>query len=207
MDEATLVGTRHALHAVGELVIAGPQHRAHGTIRLRVEPGGFGGTKLDVAVRGSELVWPGGSAPLTGSCRQLAAAAGLSAGAPEGLYEDGCAMGVDAPLVVDGDAVESLTSWLAIGDAALGRFAPEFEPVLWPEHFDLAITVDEVNYGVSLGDDDHPRPYAYVGPWEPRQGLFWNAPFGARRPAAELADADDVAAFFAAGRDAGRRRP
>ena len=35
--------TRRSLHGVAELLLAGPQHRAHGTIRLRVTPGGFGG--------------------------------------------------------------------------------------------------------------------------------------------------------------------
>ena len=38
---------------------------------------------------------------------------------------------------------------------------------LWPEHFDLATTIDEVNYGGSPGDDGHPLPYLYVGPWTP----------------------------------------
>ena len=42
-------------------------------------------------------------------------------------------------------------------------------PVLWPEHFDVGITLDKVNYGVSPGDDDIPEPYAYVGPWTPRK--------------------------------------
>ena len=51
--------------------------------------------------------------------------------------------------------------------------------MLWPEHFDVAVTEDEVNYGVSPGDDFHPLPYAYVGPWTSRIGVFWNAPFGA----------------------------
>ena len=76
------------------------------------------------------------------------------------------------------------------------------QPVLWPEHFDLAIDVDEVNYGVSPADGYHGAPYAYVGPWTPREGEFWNAPFGAVRAATELADADAVAAFFVAGRSA-----
>ena len=38
--------------------------------------------------------------------------------------------------------------------------------MLWPEHFDVAVTDNEVNYGVSAGDDGHPLPYAYVGPWD-----------------------------------------
>ena len=82
------------------------------------------------------------------------------------------------------------------------RFAPSEEPILWPEHFDLGIALDEVNYGVSPGDSGHPLPYAYVGPWTPREGEFWNAlvrrgPDGRAAP-----DADAVAAFFTAGRAA-----
>ena len=57
---------------------------------------------------------------------------------------------------------------------------------------------------MSPGDAGHPLPYAYVGPWTPRQGPFWNASFGAVRAAAELPDADAVAAFFAEGRTAAR---
>ena len=77
------------------------------------------------------------------------------------------------------------------GDTALRRFvaglgtaepAGTVEPVVWPEHLDVAITLDEVNYGVSPGDAYLPEPYAYVGPHRPRSGAFWNAPFGAARP-------------------------
>ena len=55
---------------------------------------------------------------------------------------------------------------------------------------------------MSPGDSGHPLPYAYVGPWTPREGEFWNASFGAVRTAEQLPDADAVAAFFAAGRAA-----
>jgi hypothetical protein len=72
-------------------------------------------------------------------------------------------------------------------------------PVLWPEHFDLAVTVDEMNLGVSPGDSWSAEPYAYVGPWEPRRGDFWNAPFGAARPMSALPDVDALAAFFTEG--------
>jgi hypothetical protein len=44
----------------------------------------------------------------------------------------------------------------------------------------------------------------HVGPRTPRRGPFWNAPFGALRAAAELPDADAVAAWFAEGRAAAR---
>jgi hypothetical protein len=68
--------------------------------------------------------------------------------------------------------------------------------VLWPEHFDIGISVDEVNYGVSPGDVHMDEPYAYVGPWSPREGSFWNTPFGAARPLTELPDADALAGFL-----------
>ena len=55
---------------------------------------------------------------------------------------------------------------------------------------------------MSPGDAAHPLPYAYVGPWTPPHGGFWNASFGAVRMAEQLPDADAVAAFFTAGRDA-----
>ena len=71
--------------------------------------------------------------------------------------------------------------------------------MLWPEHFDLAITLAEVNYGVSPGDDEIPEPYAYVGPWTPLVGTFWNVPFGAARALAELDGVGAVVDFFGEG--------
>lgn len=198
MDETT----RRALHGVAELLIAGPQYRAHGTIRLRPTPGGFGGVALDLRVEGTDLVWADGRAPLAGTYRALAAAAGIEPGPPQGIYHDTSGVDPDEEITVDPAAAAELADWFARGDAGLRLFAPEQTPVLWPEHFDLAIAVDEVNYGVSPGDAGHPGPYAYVGPWTPREGPFWNAPFGALRPASELPDAAAVAAFFAEGRAA-----
>lgn len=98
-----------------------------------------------------------------------------------------------------GDAA-LIEEWFARGDAGLRSFAPDVEPVIWPEHFDLAITLDEVNHGISPGDAVHPLPYAHVGPWTPREGAFWNVPFCALQPAGDLPDAHAVAAFFAKGR-------
>ena len=40
---STMSSTRRALHAVAELLIAGPQYAATGDIRLAARPGGFGG--------------------------------------------------------------------------------------------------------------------------------------------------------------------
>lgn len=205
MDPQELVTTREHLHGIAELLIAGPQHRAHGTIRLHVTPGGFGGVETDVRVDRADLVWDGGRAPLAGTCRELAATAGIDIGRPEGVYSDTSALDPDSPLAVDPTAAATICGWFTVGDAGLRAFAPKSEPVLWPEHFDLGISLDEVNYGISPGDAGHPGPYAYVGPWEPRQGEFWNVSFGARRPAEDLPDAAAISAFFAEGRDAARR--
>ena len=199
MTEQALVSTRHALHAVAELVIAGPQQAATGDIRLHVVPGGFAGTASGVRVDGADLVWDGGRTPLGGTCRALAAAAGFTAVAPD-AYEHGSGVDPDEELAFDPEATALLLGWFARGDAALQAFAPGLQRVLWPEHFDVGYALDEVNYGVSPGDDGHPGPYAYVGPWTSRAGPFWNAPFGAARAAAELPEVADVVDFFRQGR-------
>ena len=74
--------------------------------------------------------------------------------------------------------------------------------MLWPEHLDLGITVDAVNYGCSPGDDVISTPYLYVGPHEPPPSMdaFWNAPFGAAATHEGIRTADDAVAFFEQGR-------
>jgi hypothetical protein len=188
-------------HGLAELLLAGPQYRRSGTIRLRVTPAGFATVAApDVHAEADALVVDGRRIPYAGQTfAQLAAAAGLDVGAPEGVYKDHSGATADDP-VVTADAGPVLGA-LAVGDAALRRFAPDATPVLWPEHFDVGVSLDEVNYGVSTGDSAIPEPYAYVGPWTPRQGAFWNMPFGAARPLRDLGDATAVAAFFAEGRD------
>ncbi len=204
MDESALVATRRALHGVAELVVAGPQFRTQGSIELRVGPGGFGGLVSPVRVDGADLVWDGGRTPLRGTCRELATASGQELSDLSDVYADGSGIDPDEPLAVDSQALDLLLGWFVRGDAALRAFAPEVEPVLWPEHFDVGLAVDEVNYGVSPGDATHTGPYAYVGPWATREGEFWNAPFGAMREAAELPDVETVVEFFASGRAAAR---
>ena len=200
VDVETLATTRRSLHGVAELLIAGPQRRAHRTIRLEVIPGGFGGVLLPLKVLGTTLHWDGGSAPLAGTYRELAALAGVEAGAPENAYTDVTGIDPGEPVVVDAAAAAELAQAWERGDTALKLFAPQTPAVLWPEHFDVGISVDEVNYGLSPGDGFHATPYAYVGPWKPRPGEFWNAPFGAVRAVDELPDAAAVAEFFAEGR-------
>jgi hypothetical protein len=151
--------------------------------------------------RGGRLVnWAGrAGVPLTGTIAEVAAAAGVEAAAPTS-YSDHADRPEDTPLEVDVAAAAELTAWFARGEAGLRAFAPEEEPVLWQEHIDLGIAVDEVNYGISPGDAGQLAPYAYVGPWTKREGPFWKAAFGSLRAATELPDADSVAANFSAGR-------
>jgi hypothetical protein len=164
--------------------------------------------RVERTEEGAELVGLGAGAPLRGTLTDLAAVVGVVAGPPD-LYDDHADLDAEAELVVDPAAAALLLDWFVRADTAMRRFAPDQTPVLWPEHFDLAIALDEVNYGASPGDAAHPTPYAYVGPWKPpapRAGTLWNAPFGALRPADRLPDADAVAAFFAEGRAAATGR-
>jgi hypothetical protein len=195
--------TRDGWHRVAEHVLAAGQYAATGTIRLAVGPGGFrttagvGGRQL--AVVGDRLVVDGRSTPLT-TLREVASFAGVEPGL-RGSYSPATDPDPDAPLEVHPLGAIELATWFGIGDTALRRFAPGSEPVLWPEHFDVAITVDAVNYGCSPGDAFVDDPYLYVGPHlvPPRDG-FWNQPFGAALPQVRVADAAAAVAFFEEGR-------
>lgn len=197
-----LVATRQALHRVAEHVLSAALHGWNGRIGLRATPGGFGtpmvtvdGVERRVRVDGTDLVVETGGqverAPLT-TLGAAAALVGIEPGAPAGLYEIATPMEPDATLAVDPDAAQVLADWFALVDEALARFAAELDPddpplaQLWPEHFDLALTHDEVNYGGSPGDADHPWPYLYVGPWSRPEGDLWNEPWGRSVPATDV---------------------
>src|SRR5690606_13713074 len=106
-------------------------------------------------------------------------------------------------------AVRELMAWFALGNDALERLRASLdgdvsEIQLWPEHFDVALTADRVNYGASPGDDEHDEPYIYVAPWETRTGPFWNEPFGASLSRPHVPDASTALGFFLDGRDHAR---
>lgn len=197
------VDTRRQLHGAAESLIAGPQYRRDGTIRLIVTSSGFAGSVLPVSVVGTELVWLDGRAPLTGRIADVAEVAGLDAGPPSGVYESSQPMAAGAPFDLDSDSIARVQHALIVGNNALIAFAGQ-QPVLWSEHFDVAVTVDEVNYGVSPGDSYHPLPYAYVGPYTSRTGPFWNAPFGASLPLRSRDHPDRLIAFFNQGKELAR---
>jgi hypothetical protein len=203
-----LAATRRCLHGVAELVLAGPQYRTTGKLRLRVVPGGFATAETPALRVDGPLVTgaEGAMIAITGRTpRILGVDLGITAGRPEGAYDGGSGVDPDETLTVHPDQVGEILGTLAIGHDALVAFAPGESPVLWPEHFDVAIRVDDVNYGVSPGDGFLAEPYAYVGVSSlPAGDAFWNAPFGAAVSLRELSGVSAVAGFFAEGR--GRAR-
>ena len=202
LDARVLVRTRLMLHGVAELLLAGPQFRTSGTIRLRAVPGGIGTTaEPDLRVEGDELFAGPARVRLAGTTYdEVAAAAGIQPRRLDDLYGDGPGLQPHERVDVDPRAAAVIAEAFAVGHTALLALGPAEDPVIWPEHFDIGIRVDEVNYGVSPGDVFEPTPYAYVGPPRPQRGEFWNAPFGAARPLGVLGSADDVLAFFREGR-------
>lgn len=203
-----LVSTRISLHALAELVLAGPQHLRTGRIVLAVRPEGFGTIlEPELSVQGAEIVTGDDRRiPLDG--RTIAAVAhdaGVEPHALDDVYSDGSGLDEHHVLSIDARAAAEICDAFNRGDAALAAFAPGETRALWPEHFDVGVTRNEVNYGVSPGDGFLDLPYAYVGPWS-RDGLsgsFWNAPFGAARPVSEI---DDLVAYFTEGEAQANRR-
>jgi hypothetical protein len=156
--------TVRALHRVAEEVVA-PARKPDNEIALEATPGGFGtppfeweGVMQQVRVEGTELV-----RERDGSQEREA-------------------------LGADPEAAAALARWYEFGSEVLERLRDEAgaveaptEPILWPEHFDVAIEMGEeakghrATYGFSPGDEDHPEPYAYVAPWSEQTGPLWGA--------------------------------
>jgi hypothetical protein len=205
MEQDELAVTRRSLHGVAELLLAGPQYQATGKLRLGVVPGGFA-TILTPRLRvdGSRVaVAEGVSVAIGGrTARALGAELGVTAGRPAGAYDGGSGVDQDETLALDPDQADVIMGALTLGHDALVAFTADESPVLWPEHFDVAIRVHEMNFGVSPGDGFIEGPYAYVGVSSPPAGdAFWNAPFGAAVPLRELPDALAVTGFFTEGRE------
>ena len=226
-DRGVLAATRSALQSIAEHVLAPTLFAANGHIGLRATPRGFGtpvfatravhrqarvdGVDLVVADDGRER-----RTPLT-TVGAAAEQLGIEAGAPAEVYTASTPLDLDRLLDLDTAAAATLARFFATADAALGSFlgddrskratgsaasadqSPQVQ--LWPEHFDLATTLGEVNYGGSPGDAEHPLPYLYVGPWSPPTSTdpYWNEPFGASMSLAADATAEVALAFFREG--------
>ncbi|MPY95761.1 MAG: hypothetical protein GEV08_22720 [Acidimicrobiia bacterium] len=193
---ATFLATRLAWHRAAEHVVAKARYLDDGEIRLTAWPGGFatpslaGGRRVGVRLT-SVVVEEHGesrSAPLS-TLREAAAFVGVEAGFPSELYPPATPCLPDEPLDVDPAEGEVLAAWYERTAAVLGRFRLELggsDPtplILWPEHFDQAFVTEDAaerrraNFGASPGDDGHPEPYLYVGPWGTvPDDPFWDAP-------------------------------
>jgi hypothetical protein len=136
---------------------------------------------------------------------------GVSAGAPEGVYQPTTPCEPDAPLPVDPAAARALGDWFGFCASVLEQVRAEATAAdspsrvqLWPEHFDLAVDLGppgaRANFGGSPGDAAHPEPYLYVGPFEPRTGDFWNERFGASLSYRDLLAGADALGFLRRGR-------
>jgi len=167
------------LHRICAHVLAKAQHEETGRLGLVVRDGA-------VATRDDALRIPDGGD--FGSLAELASDAGIE-------LDPGFSVGHDTPEL--GDVLEPLhvdpalirwyvEAWAVLEDlhADLAAHGPS-ELTLWPEHMDVAFTVDGCNVGASPADAYEPLAYAYVGPHGPERpgdAAFWNQPFGASRP-------------------------
>jgi hypothetical protein len=214
--------TRESLHRLAEHVLSPARYAASGKIGLRSAPGGFatpafGDADRVIAVDGDHIVVteqrrapqpvPARRTAIT-TIADAARFVGITPGAPASVYQPNTPLELDAPLAVDVDAAEVIAMWYELAAKALRAFAGSIadddpsEAQLWPEHFDLALTADRINYGGSPGDDHIDVPYLYIGPFEgpPQRDAFWNQPFGAAFGFDEIASIDDAFEFFRRGR-------
>ena len=201
--------TRDSLHTVAEQLLKPKRVLETGReISLRFTPDGFGcapweagkasGKPGQVRIEKDELVVIEGGHERrvgVGDIRTGAELLGIST--PSGTPEE---------LPVDRAAAAALADWNAYGTVVLAilieRFpGPDTEPIrLWPEHFDVATVIGDekaglrANFGGSPGDDEHPEPYLYIGPWSQQpEGPAWNATafHGAELGYAELLETEN----------------
>lgn len=194
-DIDAFVSTRNALHRIAEHIVAKARYVDDGEIRLTAFAGGFStpllGDGSRIRVDGEVLVVdePTGSrrTSLT-TIGEAAAFVGIEAGFPSELYPPATTFEPADPLAVDRSAAETLAAWYALTAEVLEQFAREIADahpsplILWPEHFDQAFYTEDAeearraNYGASAGDEGHPEPYMYVGPWGTSlANAYWNA--------------------------------
>jgi hypothetical protein len=200
---AALAATRRRLHGIGECLMAGPQRRAGGRFTLRVTPGGFATTGAPaLRLDGAEIVVEERRrVPVAGTFSELANALGVHFGPPPDAYPDGSKTNPGDDTTLDDASARLIQDWYLRADAALRVMAPRQTPILWPEHFDVAILLDETSYGASPGDASYAAPYAYVSNSDHDGSDFWNAPFGAVRDHDQMHSVDDLVTFWTAAHD------
>ncbi|MEZ5348721.1 MAG: hypothetical protein R2714_05935 [Microthrixaceae bacterium] len=157
--------TRTSLQMIAEHLLSADLHAHTGRIGLRRTPGGFGqpeftvdGERRRLRVDHTSLALLEGDTerwtPLT-TIGELAEFAGVEPGAPETVFTPSTALSPDQPLEVDPAATADLALFFATVEEALEALRsanPGHTPAmvqLWPEHFDLATNMSEVNFGGS----------------------------------------------------------
>jgi hypothetical protein len=220
LDQATLQVTRHGLHQVAEHVLAAIQYVQTGDIRLTFVTDGFATTRpvngnQHLRVAGDQLIVADSTRERSTELTTLGAAGEFvngTPGLPASAYPPATPFDPDVQLSIDPMTARVLADWYGLADAALRSFADELgappeSPTLWPEHFDIGITLDAVNYGASPGDDVVDEPYLYVGPHTgpPVRDAFWNHEFGAALTYSEVRSIEDAVAFFRNGLDRSSR--
>ncbi len=201
----SFASTRVGVHTLAEHVLCSARYAAVGRIGLSPVGDGIATPPFDgrvVGLRGVELVdtdTRGERRSGVTTLRSAGAFFGVVPGVPP-LWTPTTNGDPDAVLDVDAGAVAALAAWFALVSTALATVHPAASPTLWPEHFDLAVTVAGATYGGSPGDATHPAPYLYVTPpGDPAPDgdrQFWNEPFGVSLTYDRINGAADAIGFF-----------
>jgi hypothetical protein len=204
---SSFVRTRLVVHTLAEHVLCATRYAAVGRVGLAPSVDGIATPPFDgrvVGLRGVDLfddTTDGSRQTEATTLRAAGEFLGVVPGAPA-LWTPTTSGDLDAVLEIDADGVAALAAWFTLVSGALAATFPEAPQTLWPEHFDLAVTVDDAIYGGSPGDADHPQPYLYVVP--PADAAldgdrrFWNEPFGASFPYDRINGPDDATGFLSA---------
>lgn len=217
LDKNTIDQTRNGLHALSEHLLAGDLWAKTGRIGLRQTYRGIGQPEIfDKNVRNQLRVEDNYLVVLEGvyekrveltTLNAAAEFAGVQVQAPVDVYKLETDPDPAADLQIGPVAAAALFDFLGVAGLALERFRALEVRVgqrpsiiqFWPEHFDLSFAMEEINFGVSLGDPGTGTPYVYVGPWTQRSGTFWNQPYGASLEWQDISSVDDIVEFYQQG--------
>lgn len=204
--------TRESLRAVACYAVSPARNARTGRIGLRPHDGGIATPPFDdgtrIAVRGDVLQSASGESVRLTTLSAAADLLGVELSADPGVGHDLPELRPETDLAVDSEASLALGAWYSFAERVLAGLGEDpasgttiSEAQLWPEHFDLAVTVSSAdatlsaNVGFSPGDRHHDEPYVYVGPFDAaaldRSDAYWNAPFGALISFGDLAAAPE----------------
>ena len=210
---ASFAETRESLRTLACYVISPARKARTGRIGLRSTGSGFGTPPFDdgsrLLVAGDQLVLEPDEAITITTLPAAAEFARIELSPDPGVGHDLPPYKPEDPLHVDATASLALGGWYAFAQRVIDTLPGGWtisEAQLWPEHFDLAVTVEledgaRVNVGFSPGDSFSAEPYVYVGPHDTAglEGDYWNAPFGAYFPYGRIESEETTLAFVLQG--------